>query len=226
LLHDIGCTQNIESEPMPLSAEIERILRLSPVMPVVIIEEAKVAPELARAFVRGGIRVVEITLRTPAALAAVEAIARQVPEIAVGAGTVLCEEDLRAAASAGATFAISPGATPALLAAAASSPIPYLPAIATASELMQGLAHGHQCFKFFPAGPAGGTAMLKALGGPFPQARFCPTGGITQDSVRSYLDLPNVLCAGGSWLSPADLIAARDWKRIEALASRAAASRT
>ena len=211
---------------MPPSAEIERILRLSPVMPVVIIEEAEVAPELARAFVRGGIRVVEITLRTPAALAAVEAIARQVPEIAVGAGTVLSAEDLRSAASAGATFAISPGATPALLSAAVSSPIPYLPAVATASELMQALAHGHHCFKFFPAGPAGGTAMLKALGGPFPQARFCPTGGITQDSVKSYLDLPNVLCAGGSWLSPADAVAARDWKRIEALASRAAASRT
>ncbi|HEX8757261.1 MAG TPA: bifunctional 4-hydroxy-2-oxoglutarate aldolase/2-dehydro-3-deoxy-phosphogluconate aldolase [Steroidobacteraceae bacterium] len=211
---------------MPPSTEIERILRLSPVMPVVIIEEAGPAPDLARAFVRGGIRVVEITLRTPAALAAIEAIARQVPEIAVGAGTVLSAQDLRAAASAGATFAISPGLTPALLTSAASSPIPYLPAVATASELMEGLAAGYTCFKFFPAGPAGGTAMLKAFAGPFPQARFCPTGGITQDSVRSYLDLPNVLCAGGSWLSPADVLAARDWKRIEALASRAAASRT
>lgn len=211
---------------MTPSTEIERILRLSPVMPVVIIEEAGLAPDLARAFVRGGIRVVEITLRTPAALAAIEAIARQVPEIAVGAGTVLSAQDLRAAASAGATFAISPGLTPALLSAAASTPIPYLPAIATASELMQGLAGGYQCFKFFPAGPAGGTAMLKAFAGPFPQARFCPTGGITQESVRSYLELPNVLCAGGSWLSPADALAAGDWKRIEALASRAAASRT
>ncbi|HEU5443277.1 MAG TPA: bifunctional 4-hydroxy-2-oxoglutarate aldolase/2-dehydro-3-deoxy-phosphogluconate aldolase [Steroidobacteraceae bacterium] len=211
---------------MPPSTEIERILRLSPVMPVVIIEEAGLAPDLARAFVRGGIRVVEITLRTPAALPAIEAIARQVPEIAVGAGTVLSAQDLRAATSAGATFAISPGLTAALLSSAASSPIPYLPAIATASELMEGLAAGYQCFKFFPAGPAGGTAMLKAFAGPFPQARFCPTGGITQDSVRSYLDLPNVLCAGGSWLSPADALAARDWKRIEGLAARAAASRT
>lgn len=211
---------------MPLSAEIERILRLSPVMPVVVIEEADLAPELARAFVRGGIRVVEITLRTPAALAAIEAIASQVPEIAVGAGTVLSPEDLQAAASAGATFAISPGMTSALLSAAASAPIPYLPAVATASDLMQGLACGYDCFKFFPAGPAGGTAMLRAFAGPFPQARFCPTGGITQESVSSYLDLPNVLCAGGSWLSPADALAARDWKRIEALASRAAASRT
>jgi 2-dehydro-3-deoxyphosphogluconate aldolase/(4S)-4-hydroxy-2-oxoglutarate aldolase len=211
---------------MPPSAEIERILRLSPVMPVVVIEEAAIAPDLARAFVRGGIRVVEVTLRTPAAMAAIEAIARQVPEIAVGAGTVLCAQDLRSAASAGATFAISPGATAGLLSAASSSPIPYLPAVATASELMQGLAAGHHCFKFFPAAPAGGPAMLKAFAGPFPQARFCPTGGITQDSVRSYLDLPNVLCVGGSWLSPAEALAARDWKRIEALAARAAASRT
>lgn len=211
---------------MPPREEIERILRLSPVMPVVVIEEAELAPELARAFLRGGIRVVEVTLRTSAALAAIESIARQVPEVAVGAGTVLSPGDLRAATSAGATFAISPGLTPALLSAAATAPIPYLPAVATASELMEGLASGHHCFKFFPAGPAGGTTMLKAFAGPFPQARFCPTGGITQESVRSYLDLPNVLCAGGSWLSPAEALAARDWKRIEALAARAAASRT
>jgi 2-dehydro-3-deoxyphosphogluconate aldolase / (4S)-4-hydroxy-2-oxoglutarate aldolase len=211
---------------MPHSAEIERILRLSPVMPVVVIEEAEVAPDLARAFVRGGIRVVEITLRTRAALAAIEAIARKVPEIAVGAGTVLSADDLHAAGNAGARFAISPGVTPALFSAAASGRIPYLPAVATASELMQGLEHGYHCFKFFPAGPAGGTAALKALAGPFPHARFCPTGGITQESVRSYLELGNVLCAGGSWLSPADAVAARDWPRIEALASRAAASRT
>jgi len=211
---------------MPPNVEIERILKLSPVMPVVVIEDAELAPDLARALVRGGIRVVEVTLRTAAALAAIEAIARHVPEIALGVGTVLSARDLQAAANAGAAFAISPGATPALLSAAASVPIPYLPAVATASELMQGLACGHQCFKFFPAGPAGGTAMLKAFAGPFPQARFCPTGGITQDSVKSYLDLPNVLCAGGSWLTPADALAARDWKRIEALASRAAASRT
>ena len=211
---------------MPPSAEIERILRLSPVMPVVVIEEAKIAPELARAFVHGGIRVVEITLRTPAALAAIEAIARAVPEIAVGAGTVLSIDDLGTAASAGATFAISPGATPTLLSAAASAPIPYLPAVATASEVMAGLACGYHCFKFFPAAAAGGTAMLKAFAGPFPHVRFCPTGGITQESVSSYLELGNVLCAGGSWLSPADAVAARDWRRIEALASRAAASRT
>lgn len=207
-------------------ADIERILKLSPVMPVVVIEDAQSAPELARAFVRGGIRVVEITLRTSAALHAIEAIAREVPDIFVGAGTVLSAEDLRAAANAGATFAISPGATSVLLEAGTHAPIPYLPAIATASELMAGLAHGYHCFKFFPAGPAGGVAMLKSFAGPFPQARFCPTGGITQETVKSYLDLPNVLCAGGSWLSPADALAAGDWRRIEMLAAKAAASRT
>ncbi len=211
---------------MQARADIERILNLSPVMPVVVIEDAATAPELARAFVRGGIRVVEITLRTAAALRAMEAIAREVPDISVGAGTVLCAEDLRAAANAGATFAISPGSTSVLLEAGRHAPIPYLPAIATASELMAGLAHGYRCFKFFPAGPAGGIAMLKSFAGPFPQARFCPTGGITQETVKSYLDLPNVLCAGGSWLSPADALAAGDWQRIETLAAKAAASRT
>ena len=217
---------SLRAETMQHRADIERILKLSPVMPVVIIEEPDVAAELEQAFVRGGIRVIEVTLRTAGALRAIEAIARAVPQISVGAGTVLTRDDLRAATNAGATFAISPGATSQLLEAGTNAPIPYLPAIATASELMAGLAHGYHCFKFFPAGPAGGTALLKALAGPFPQARFCPTGGITQETVKSYLDLPNVLCAGGSWLSPADALAARDWPRIEALAARAAASRT
>jgi 2-dehydro-3-deoxyphosphogluconate aldolase/(4S)-4-hydroxy-2-oxoglutarate aldolase len=207
------------------TTDIEQYLRLSPVMPVVTIEDAAIAADLARAFLRGGIRVVEITLRTPAALRAIEEIARAVPEVTVGAGTVLSVADLHAAASAGAAFAISPGATPTLLAAGTSGPIPYLPAVATASELMAGLAAGYRCFKFFPAGAAGGVPLLKAFAGPFPDARFCPTGGITQESVKTWLDLPNVLCAGGSWLSPADALAARDWARIEALASRASRSR-
>ena len=211
---------------MPSSTEIERILRLSPVMPVVTLEEAELAPDLAKAFVRGGIRVVEVTLRTPAALKAIEAIARHVPEITVGAGTVLSREDLHAAASAGAQFAISPGITPALLSAAASAPIPYLPAVATPSELMLGLDAGYHCFKFFPAAPAGGILMLKAFRGPFPQARFCPTGGVIEETVEYYLGISNVLCVGGSWLSPADALAARDWQRIQALAATAAASRT
>ncbi|MDA8348231.1 MAG: bifunctional 4-hydroxy-2-oxoglutarate aldolase/2-dehydro-3-deoxy-phosphogluconate aldolase, partial [Pseudomonadota bacterium] len=170
----------------------------------------------------GGLRAIEVTLRTPAALPAIEAIAREVPEIAVGAGTVLAVDDLHAAANAGAAFAISPGATAAVLEAGAHSAIPYLPAVATASELMLGLAHGYHCFKFFPAALAGGAPMLKAFAGPFPQARFCPTGGITPATQRTYLNLPNVLCVGGSWLAPADAVAARDWQRIEALAAEAA----
>lgn len=207
-------------------AVIDEILKRSPVLPVVTIEDAATAPDLARALVRGGIRSIEVTLRTPAALPAMEAIARAVPEIALGAGTVLSGADLRAAAAAGASFAVSPGSTAALLEAAAASNLAYLPAIATPSELMLGLAAGYQCFKFFPASAVGGTGLLKALAGPFPQARFCPTGGISPESLRSYLDLPNVLCVGGSWLTPAALIASRDWERIEALAAQAARART
>jgi len=205
---------------------VEGILRLSPVMPVVTIEDASGAADLARALVRGGIRVIEVTLRTPAALKAIENIASSVPEISVGAGTVVSIADLHAAASAGATFAISPGATPTLLAGGATGPLPYIPAVATASELMSGVVAGYRFFKFFPATAAGGIPMIKALGAPFPHVRFCPTGGITQETARSYLELPNVLCVGGSWLAPADALRSRDWSRIESLASKAAASRT
>ena len=210
---------------MTHSGAIEKFLRLSPVMPVVTFTDPSVAVDVARALVHGGIRVIEVTLRTPVALRAMERIARSVPEITVGAGTVLSPADLKASAEAGAAFAISPGATETLLSAGASGPIPYLPAIATASELMAGLAAGYHCFKFFPAGAAGGIPMLSALGGPFPDVRFCPTGGISQATVKSYLDLPNVLCAGGSWLTPADAMAKKDWALIESLAAKAAASR-
>jgi 2-dehydro-3-deoxyphosphogluconate aldolase/(4S)-4-hydroxy-2-oxoglutarate aldolase len=211
---------------MSHSGAIDKFLRLSPIMPVVTVNDPATAADLARALARGGIRVIEVTLRTPVALRAIEVIARQVPEITVGAGTVLSVADLQAAAAAGAAFAISPGATPALLAAGTTGPIPYLPAVATASELMAGLAVGYRCFKFFPAGAAGGIAMLNSFAGPFPEARFCPTGGISQATVKSYLDLPNVLCAGGSWLTPADAVSRKDWSVIESLASKAAASRT
>ena len=211
---------------MTHSGAIEKFLRLSPVMPVVTFTDPAVAIDVARALVRGGIRVIEVTLRTPVALEAMELIAKSVPEITVGAGTVLSLADLKASAEAGAAFAISPGATDALLSAGTSGPIPYLPAVATASELMAGLAAGYQCFKFFPAGAAGGIPLLNALGGPFPDARFCPTGGISQSTVKSYLDLPNVLCAGGSWLTPAEAMKNKDWTLIESLAAKAAASRT
>ena len=211
---------------MTQSGAIEKFLRLSPVMPVVTFTDAAVAVDVAKALVRGGIRVIEVTLRTPVALQAIEKIAKGVPEIAVGAGTVCSVGDLKSAAEAGAAFAISPGATDALLSAGAAGPIPYLPAVATASELMAGMAAGYRCFKFFPAGCAGGVSMLNAFGGPFPDSRFCPTGGISQATVKSYLDLPNVLCAGGSWLTPADALSKRDWAQVESLAAKAAASRT
>jgi 2-dehydro-3-deoxyphosphogluconate aldolase/(4S)-4-hydroxy-2-oxoglutarate aldolase len=204
---------------------IEQILKLSPVMPVVTIDDATIAGDLARALVRGGIKSIEVTLRTPVALKAIEVIARAVPEICVGAGTVLTIDDLRAAEQAGAAFAISPGATPALLDAGTKSGIPYLPAVATASELMVGLSAGYKFFKFFPAAVAGGVAALKAIAGPFPDVRFCPTGGITVESATSYLALKNVLCVGGSWLTPSDLLAARDWVQVETLAQQAVALR-
>ncbi|HKT72542.1 MAG TPA: bifunctional 4-hydroxy-2-oxoglutarate aldolase/2-dehydro-3-deoxy-phosphogluconate aldolase [Steroidobacteraceae bacterium] len=204
---------------------IEAYLALSPVMPVVTIRDVSVAVDLARALVRGGIPVIEIALRTPGALQAIESIVRQVPEIAVGAGTILYPADLQAAAAAGAAFAISPGSTHALLDAAAKAAIPYLPGVATASELMVGIAAGYRYFKFFPAASAGGRDMLKALSGPFPDVRFCPTGGITSESAASYLGLPNVMCVGGSWLTPDELMAEKDWRRVETLAARAASLR-
>jgi 2-dehydro-3-deoxyphosphogluconate aldolase / (4S)-4-hydroxy-2-oxoglutarate aldolase len=210
---------------MNTSASIAEILQLSPVMPVVTIEDAGTAPDLARALMRGGLRVIEVTLRTPQALPAIEAIAREVPEICVGAGTVMSPDDLTLAANAGATFAISPGATRELLAAGASFRIPYLPAVATASELMTALAAGFRHFKLFPANVAGGIQALKSFYGPFADARFCPTGGITQQTASAYLELPNVLCVGGSWLAPPDLLKSRDWPRIETLAREAAALR-
>jgi 2-dehydro-3-deoxyphosphogluconate aldolase / (4S)-4-hydroxy-2-oxoglutarate aldolase len=207
---------------MNTTASIAEILRLSPVMPVVTIEDAATAPDLARALVRGGIRVIEVTLRTPQAMKAIEAIAAQVPDICVGVGTVMTPQDLNRAADAGATFAISPGATRELLEAGTDFRIPYLPAVATASELMTALVAGYQHFKLFPANVAGGVGALKGFYGPFPEARFCPTGGVSLQTAGSYLELPNVLCVGGSWLTPGDIVKTRDWGRIEALAREAA----
>lgn len=210
---------------MNTNAPIAEILQLSPVMPVVTIEDPATAPDLARAFVRGGIKVIEVTLRTPKALAAIEAIASAVPEICVGAGTVMSPDDLNLSANAGAAFAISPGATRELLAAGANFRIPYLPAVSTASDLMAALAAGFRYFKLFPANVAGGIPALKAFYGPFSEARFCPTGGISLQTAGAYLDLPNVLCVGGSWLAPMDLLRSHDWDRIEALAREAAGLR-
>ena len=199
---------------------IEEIMTLSPLIAVVTVSEAARAAPLAQALVKGGVRAIEITLRTPAALAAIEAAA-QVEGAVVGAGTVLSIQDLRAATEAGAKFAVSPGSTPSLLEAARAAPIPLLPGVATASELMQGLELGYSNVKCFPAEAAGGAAVLKGLAGPFPQAKFCPTGGVTLDNAGDYLSLPNVVCVGGSWLAPDKLTAAGDWDAIEALARSA-----
>jgi 2-dehydro-3-deoxyphosphogluconate aldolase/(4S)-4-hydroxy-2-oxoglutarate aldolase len=192
-------------------------------MPVVTIDDPAKAAPLARALVAGGIRAIEITLRTPGALEAVRAIAAEVPDAIPGVGTVLTAADLAAAAAAGARFAISPGATPALLAAAQAGALPYIPAVATASELMAAMEAGFSVCKFFPAAQAGGVEALKALAGPFPHARFCPTGGIDAVSAPAYLALPNVVCVGGSWIASRAAIEAGDFAAIERLARAASA---
>jgi 2-dehydro-3-deoxyphosphogluconate aldolase/(4S)-4-hydroxy-2-oxoglutarate aldolase len=200
----------------------EEILGLAPVIPVLTIEREEDAVPLARALVSGGLVVLEVTLRTPAALAAIKAIAREVPDALLGAGTVLNQRDYESAVSAGARFALSPGYVDALNPIAEA---PFIPGIATASELMRGIGAGYATFKFFPAAPLGGPAALSALGGPLPNAKFCPTGGITLKNAADYLALANVLCVGGSWVAPLDAIRAGDWARIEALAQEASALR-
>jgi 2-dehydro-3-deoxyphosphogluconate aldolase / (4S)-4-hydroxy-2-oxoglutarate aldolase len=204
-------------------SDLVSLLKRSPVVPVLAVDSVEVALPLARALVDGGLTVLEITLRTPAALEAIRTIAGEIEGAVVGAGTVLTPQQYRAAERAGARFVVSPGVTPALLDAAAASPVPFLPGAATASEVMRLLEHGYRCLKFFPAEPAGGIAYLHALAAPLPEARFCPTGGIDADKARAYLKLPNVLCVGGSWLAPRDAVAAADWPRITGLARTAAA---
>ena len=193
------------------------------VIPVIVLEDVAHAVPLARALVEGGIRMLEVTLRTPAALACIEAIAREVPAAVTGAGTVRSEADARAAAKAGARFAVSPGYTHAVGRACREMGLPLLPGTATGSEVMAAQEDGYNELKFFPAMQAGGVAMLKALAGPFHDVRFCPTGGVTAANAREFLALPNVICVGGSWLTPADAVKAGDWGRITALAREAAA---
>ena len=205
-------------------AQLDSLLALGRVIPVITINRVEDAVPLARALVEGGIRLLEITLRTPAGLAGAQAIIREVPEAIVGIGTVLSADDLDRTIDIGARFALSPGATAALLDAAAAAPIPFLPGIATASELMEALARGFDTAKFFPATSAGGLAGLKALAGPFPHARFCPTGGVTESNVLEWLAQPNVVAVGGSWLTPPAEIAAGQWDAIRDRAARAAAS--
>jgi len=211
--------------PEAREREADAILARAPVVPVLRIERLEDAVPLARALVDNGLPVLEVTLRTHHALAAIESIAREVPDAIVGAGTVLRPADLVSVGDAGAVFAISPGATDALYDAAEQSSIPFIPAIATASELMRGLDAGHSCFKFFPAEAAGGIAALKSFAGPFARAKFCPTGGIDAAKAPGYLALPNVITVGGSWMVPDALLAACDWTAIGALAHTAAALR-
>jgi 2-dehydro-3-deoxyphosphogluconate aldolase / (4S)-4-hydroxy-2-oxoglutarate aldolase len=203
------------------NAQIQSILRANRVIPVITIARVADAVPLARALVAGGVRALEITLRTPAAVDGARAIVAEVPEAIVGLGTVLTPFDLDTCVKIGARFAVSPGATPRLLARAQSSGVPLLPGIATASELMTALDHGIETVKFFPAVPAGGIPALKALAGPFPQVRFCPTGGISATTAPEWLALPNVLAIGGSWLCPADKIQAGDWIGMTAIARAA-----
>ena len=198
-----------------------QVMQDAPVIPVIVLHDVAHAVPLARALLAGGIRMLEITLRTSCALACMEAIAREVPEAVVGAGTVRNAADVQAARKAGARFLVSPGFTPVLSQAARAASLPLLPGVATGSEIMAAMDAGHTELKFFPAAQAGGAAMLKAWAGPFAEARFCPTGGISAANARDYLALPNVACVGGSWLVPAEALARQDWAAITRLAAEA-----
>ena len=193
-----------------------------PVVPVVVVDDLAQAVPVARALVAGGLPVIELTLRTLVALDAIRAIADEVPEILVGAGTVLTPGQAKEARDAGAQFLVSPGATPSLLAGLADTGLPFLPGTATVSEVLAVLEAGWTEMKFFPAEASGGTAFLSSVASPVPAARFCPTGGITAATAASYLTLPNVGCVGGSWLTPKDALASGDWARVERLAAAAA----
>ncbi|MFH8836141.1 bifunctional 4-hydroxy-2-oxoglutarate aldolase/2-dehydro-3-deoxy-phosphogluconate aldolase [Streptomyces sp. NPDC017868] len=197
-----------------------------PVVPVVVIDDAADAVPLARALVAGGLPLIEVTLRTPAALDALRAITAEVPEAVVGAGTVVSAAGVVDAVGAGARFLVSPGWTERLLGAMRDSGVPFLPGVSTASEVVALLERGVRDMKFFPAEAAGGIPYLKSLAGPLPRARFCPTGGVSPASAPAYLALPNVGCVGGTWMLPPDALAARDWARVEELARGAAALRT
>jgi 2-dehydro-3-deoxyphosphogluconate aldolase / (4S)-4-hydroxy-2-oxoglutarate aldolase len=200
--------------------KLAALFKQAVVIPVLTIERLEDAVPLAKALVAGGVRVLEVTLRTPVAIPAAQAIIANVPEAVVGIGTILNADDLARAEALGAVFGISPGATPDLLKAAAASALPFASGIATASELMQALAHGFNLVKFFPAEQSGGIKALRALAGPFPDARFCPTGGIGEANAAAWLAEPNVFAVGGSWLSPAADVRSGNWAGITAMCNR------
>ncbi|MER2624491.1 MAG: bifunctional 4-hydroxy-2-oxoglutarate aldolase/2-dehydro-3-deoxy-phosphogluconate aldolase [Accumulibacter sp.] len=199
------------------------IMRVSPVIPVIVIDNLAQAVPLAKALVAGGVRVLEVTLRTPVALAAIRVIAREVPEAIVGVGTLTRPEEFTEARDAGACFGVSPGLTPVLIEAARESGLPLLPGVMTPSEVIAARLAGFRELKLFPAQQAGGIGMLQALTGPFPDVTFCPTGGITAETAPDYLALPNVACVGGSWLTPKAALAAGDWEAVTALVRQAVA---
>lgn len=203
-------------------ARIEEVMRAAPVIPVLIVEDPKLAVPMAEALVRGGLPAIEITLRTPRALEAIDAVNEHVKGAIVGAGTVLNGSQYDAAVSAGARFVVSPGATETLLDAADEHSVPLLPGASSASEVMRLLERGYTRLKFFPAEQAGGAPFLKSLSSPLAAAHFCPTGGVTAQKAKDYLALPNVLCVGGSWIADAKAIAGQDWDGIEARAKAAA----
>jgi 2-dehydro-3-deoxyphosphogluconate aldolase/(4S)-4-hydroxy-2-oxoglutarate aldolase len=202
---------------------LERLLKLAPVVPVLTIEDEAHAVPLARALAAGGLRMLEVTLRTPAAIGGIERIAAEAEGAVVGAGTVLNAKDAERAAKAGARFLVSPGLMDGVQ---PDGEVPLLPGVATATELMRGLERGFSLFKFFPAVPAGGAAMLKSFAPVFPQARFCPTGGITAENAAQFLALPNVITLGGSWVAPQDAVRGGDWGRITELAHACQSLRT
>ena len=208
--------------PAEQSRKAAEICALAPVVPVLVIEDAAQAKGLAQALVKGGLPALEVTLRTPAALDAIRAMAG-VPGGVVGAGTLLTPEDVKAAKAAGARFGVSPGATDRIIAACAEAELPLLPGAATATEVMVLLEEGFTVQKFFPAEASGGAPALAAIGAPIPQVKFCPTGGVSMKNVADYLKLPNVLCCGGSWVAPKAAVQAGDWDQIETLARAAAA---
>jgi 2-dehydro-3-deoxyphosphogluconate aldolase/(4S)-4-hydroxy-2-oxoglutarate aldolase len=205
-----------------MALDIQQVMTTSPVIPVLVIQKLEDAVPLARALYMGGLKVLEITLRTECALAAITAIKKQLPEAIVGAGTVVDGETLKAAEKAGAEFFVSPGTNESLLGAAKETDIPLLPGVSTPSEAMRLYEQGYTALKFFPAEAAGGTPMLKSIAGPLPQLTFCPTGGINPQNAPDYLALANVRCIGGSWMAPAKLVAEQNWQIIENMAREAA----
>ncbi|GAA8451369.1 bifunctional 4-hydroxy-2-oxoglutarate aldolase/2-dehydro-3-deoxy-phosphogluconate aldolase [Helicobacter pylori] len=203
--------------------KIIEVLQISPIVPVVVIENIKDAVPLAQSLIEGGIPIIEVTLRSSCALEAIELIAKNVPEMCVGAGTILNLTQLEQAQDRGAEFLISPGLTPSLLEYAKKKDMPLIPGVSSSSEVMQALELGYSALKFFPAEYCGGVKLLNAFNGPFKGVKFCPTGGISADNMRSYLNLENVVCVGGSWLTPKDLIQNKEWDKITEICKRALA---